>query len=242
MERSRLSMLGSAGALNDHLDMKTPALLAKLSKLWEAKRPTIRRNLRPPATESSSLAFEKFLGRALPEPLKSFYNWHDGFRDEHAALEEFFGWCSQSSVKKHKRLLDKMEQEGHFEDWQKGSWWNSGWLPFLQFNNEDFVCVDLDGSLLDLPGAVFIRRNGEERRTVLAPSFAAWLSAHVAITEAGPDTDDEDSWVDHFLSRKTKNLRSQISSGFPKHVSAIPAKKPKSAPANRNRQRTSGKP
>jgi len=208
---------------DDQPNMKTPALLAKLGGMWQTKRPTIRRILRPPATNTSILAFEKSLGRPLPEPMKLFYNWHDGFRDEHASMEGFFGWCALSSIKKHKRTLDKMEQQGFFEDWQKGSWWNPGWLPFLQFNNEDFVCVDLDGSLHSVCGSVFVRGNSDERRTILAPSFEAWLHAHVAITEAGPDTDDDDAWADHFLSKKAQKIRSQVTPGFPKYVSAIPA-------------------
>lgn len=206
------------------IDDNTHGLLAKLGNIWETKRPSLRRLLRPPAARSKVLAFEKSLAQRLPQPLKSFYYWHDGLRDEHAPMEEFFGWCSLSSMKKHKQSLDKMEEKGFFEDWQPGSWWNPGWLPFLQFNNEDYVCVDLNGALLDLPGAVFIRRNSDDRRTILAPSFNAWLQAHVAMTEAGPDAPAaDDAWVEHFLSKKAMDIRSQITPDFPKYVSAIRA-------------------
>lgn len=141
-------------------------------------------------------------------------------KDIHLAVEGFFGWCSIREIQRAKASLDELERDGLFSEWQPGSWWHPSWVPFLQFNLEEHVCIDLAGSLGCGVGAVFVRRNNDTTRVVLAPSFDAWLDAHIELTLAGPANASEDEWVDHFDSAKARNIRSRILPAFPVKVKA----------------------
>ncbi len=188
--------------------------LKALAKVWAVKRPMRYGALRPGASPASKLVL------ALPRPLRTLYTWHDGLRDEHLALEEEFGWPSLKAITQSKRSLDSMEKQRFFEAWAPGSWWNAGWQPVLQFNLEDFLCVDVAGTLGEGRGAVFIRRNASPTRTVLASSFDAWLEMHLKITEAGPEGGSEEAWLSHFGSPVAKRLRKKVEARFPRKVEA----------------------
>ncbi len=107
-----------------------------------------------------------------------------------------------------------------FEDWRPGSWWNAKWIPFLQFNHEEYVCVDVPGALGHGRGAVFVRENADPRRVVLAPSVHAWLHHHVEITAAGPPDAEDDAWCDHFESPGAQAIRARLDPGFPRYAVA----------------------
>lgn len=196
-------------------------LLARLDQLWAAKRPALRKASRPPAMIAQlGLLEQEAAGARLPSAFRSFYLWHDGFRDEHLELEDFFGWWSIKEILKYYKRLGRIHRSGHFSDWFPGETWCPSWVPFLQFNVEDHVCLDLPGRLGKGRGAVFVRKGVEvdATRLVLAPSFHAWLHAHVEITAAGPDDEDQDEWVDFFASTKANRIRQRLDPGFPARV------------------------
>ncbi len=180
-----------------------------LDRLWAAKRPNLFRSLRAGTTSPK-----------VPAPLRPLYAWHDGLRDQHLSVEGFFGWSSHSQMLQRKRTLDVMERDGFFDDWQPGSWWHPSWLPFMQFNLEDFVCLDAGGTLGHGRNVVFVRTNTSPTRVIIASSLARWLKAHFEITKVGPESDDDDEWVDHFGSAKAKRIRKTIDPGLPKKVKA----------------------
>ena len=190
------------------------ALLGKLDVLRARKRPALRRQLRRGVAPGKLDAVSVRLGVKLPPALRALYRWHDGLRDPHASVEGHFGWGSLASGLALKRTLDQMERDGFF-DGPTGVWWNPSWLPVLQFNLEDLVCVDLAGTLGKGRGAVFVRDNVDPRRTILAPSLHAWLHAHVVVTERGPDGADDDTWADYFTSPATARVRRTLDPGFP---------------------------
>lgn len=204
---------------------ETNPMLLRLERAWRDKRPELLAATSPPATPATLDGLEKLVGLPLPATLHALYRWRGGLKDVHTAVEGFFGWCSPREIRKAKSMLDRLERDGFFEDWQPGSWWNLGWLPFLQFNFEEHVCIDLTGDLGLGAGVVFIRENASPTRVVLAPSFDAWLEAHVELTECGPAGGDEDAWIDHFTSAKARASRARLSPGFPKKVRAKRAKK-----------------
>jgi cell wall assembly regulator SMI1 len=190
----------------------------RLDALWTVMRPQLALELRPGAA-SDELAAST--GPLLTPELKSLYAWHDGAEDIHRPFEGFFGWSPLADVTSTKRMLDELEVESFQRDgWPPGVWWNSGWIPFLQFNCSDYVCVDVPGSLGRGSGAAFIRRNSGEERVVLAPSLLEWLRAHLEITASGPRGADHDAWVEHFESEKARTIRSIVSPGFPTSVHA----------------------
>jgi hypothetical protein len=190
--------------------------LARLSTLWADKRPGFEKRLRPGASAASLAKFAKSLGLPLPREVVAFYAWHDGAKDEHEPLEGNYGWFSLAGIAKHKKMLDTMGFED--ETTYPKYCWNVAWLPFLQFNYEDVVCLDTRS------GAVFERYNARRSTLVLAPSFRAWLDAHVAITAAaktlsGASEEDTCATItDAFTGRVAKQIRSRVSPGFPKSL------------------------
>ncbi|MGC4119414.1 MAG: SMI1/KNR4 family protein [Myxococcales bacterium] len=195
-------------------------LVKSLGAVWARRRPEIWRGLRPGASAARIDALAAHFDLTLPSAFRKLYAWHDGLRDEHTVLEGEFGWLSLSRMKETKKALDRMERQGFFSDYLPGSWWNISWLPFLQFNLEDHYCVDLGGALGRGRGVVFLRRNSDPRRLIVASSFHAWLHAHVELTSAGPDDADEDAWIEYFASRRASRIRRALDPGFPIAVTA----------------------
>lgn len=194
--------------------------IQRLEGVWRRKSPDVAKGLAKPATAAALAKLEEAARGKLPKAMRELYAAHDGMKDEHQAVEGFFGWMSIQKLLAAKKTLDGMERDGFFEDWRSGEWWNEGFLPFLQFNNEDYVCVDLDGTLGLGKGAVFARGNADPVRVVLAPTFEAWIDQHVAILETVPEGGDEDEFKDAFEGAAAKKIRARVSPGFPKQKKA----------------------
>lgn len=176
---------------------------ATLSALWRVKRPDLERGLRKGATPLQLASFHKKLGLALPKTFDALYAWHDGADDEHGWFEAAYGFCRLVHILSHKKMLDEMRGDD--------GTWNRAWVPFLQSNAEDFICIDTAN------GQIFEWRNyGGKKRTLLAPSLDAWLAAHIAITEAAKSLDDDDAVYDAFTGATAKKLRARVSPGYPK--------------------------
>jgi cell wall assembly regulator SMI1 len=188
---------------------RTGGLLARLSELWAAKRPGFEKRLRPGATPAALQKFEKALGVKLPKELFAFYAWHDGARDHEVDRLETCGWMPLRKALETKKMLDTMgfEDETIYPKYA----WSLAWVPFLE-SDGDTVCVDTRS------GIVFKRYNNTTV-VLLAPSFAAWLAAHVAITDAirvKPGEDPDDSFFDAFNGGIDARIRRKISPGYPK--------------------------
>jgi cell wall assembly regulator SMI1 len=151
----------------------TKKLLARLSELWADKRPGFERGLRKGATAAQLAAFQKKLGLRLPKAFHALYAWHDGAKDEHEPFEGVYGFCPLSLVSKHKKMLDDVRGDD--------GTWDRAWVPFLQENYSDLVCLDTTS------GEVLEWRNVGGPRAVLAPSLDAWLEAYVVRASEEPD-------------------------------------------------------
>jgi cell wall assembly regulator SMI1 len=188
--------------------------LVELSKVWSQKRPGFEKRLRPGASSAALARFVKSLGLKLPPGFLAFYAWHDGTKDEHEPLEGAYGWFSLAGILKHKKMLDTMGFED--EDIYPKYCWSQAWVPFLQANYSDLVCLDTRS------GIVFVRYNSEQRVVLLAPSFRAWLAAHIALTQAAPTltgSSAEETWqrvYDAFNGAAAKRIRKTLAAGFPK--------------------------
>jgi predicted DNA-binding WGR domain protein/cell wall assembly regulator SMI1 len=183
--------------------------LAKLSTLWAEKRPGFEKRLRPGASPTKLAKFQKALGLKVPREFLAFYAWHDGAKDYQTDRLETDGWLSLSALLEFKEMLDTMgfEDESTYPKYS----WSPAWVPFLMADG-DSVCVDTRS------GVVFKRYNSTGV-VLLAPSFAAWLAAHIAITEAirtTPGEDADDRFFDAFNGGIEERIRSKISPGYPK--------------------------
>jgi len=178
-------------------------VFAALSALWAVKRPELERGFRKGATPAQLASFRKKLGLALPEGFDALYAWHDGADDEDDWFEGAYGFCRLAHILSHKEMLDDVRGDD--------GTWNAAWVPFLQTNSEDFICIDTT------TGEIFEWRNyGGTKRVRLAPSLDAWLAAHLAISEAAKSLDDDDAVYAAFTGAKANKLRARVSPGYPK--------------------------
>jgi predicted DNA-binding WGR domain protein len=183
--------------------------LARLSALWAEKRPGFEKRLRPGASPAAMAKFRKALGLKVPSEFLAFYAWHDGAKNPETDRLETDGWLSLAGLLEFKKMLDTMGFED--EDTYPKYSWSPTWVPFLMADG-DAVCVDTRS------GVVFKRYNNTQV-VLLAPSFVAWLAAHVAITEAiriAPDDDPDDGFFDAFNGGIDQRIRRKISPGYPK--------------------------
>jgi len=176
----------------------------RLSELWAEKRPGFERGLRKGATDAQRAAFQRKLGLPLPEALLRLYAWHDGAKDDNEAFEGAYGFPRLALVLSHKAMVDDVRGDD--------GTWDRGWVPFLQENYSDLVCVDTAS------GEVFEWFNSAApgRRVILAPSFDAWLAAHVAITESARSLADWDAVYEAFNGPRAKKARAAVSPGYPR--------------------------
>jgi cell wall assembly regulator SMI1 len=182
---------------------------ARLSALWAEKRPGFEKRLRPGANAAALARFKKALGLEVPPELLALYAWHDGAKNPQTDRLETDGWLSLAGLLKFKKMLDTMGFEDE-QTYPKYSW-NPAWVPFLE-SDGDSVCIDTRS------GVVFKRFN-DTHVVLLAPSFAAWLAAHVAITEAirvAPDEDPDGRFFDAFNGSIAERIRRRMSPGYPK--------------------------
>jgi cell wall assembly regulator SMI1 len=185
--------------------------LARLSALWAEKRPGFEKRLRPGAKAATLAKFRQKLGLEVPREFLAFYAWHDGAKDHAIDRLETDGWLSLAGILELKEMLDTMGFED--EDTYPKYAWSRTWIPFLE-SDGDSVCIDARS------GAVFKRRN-DTSVVLLAPSFAAWLSAHVAITEAirvVPGEDADEAFFAAFNGPIEGRVRRKISPGYPKRL------------------------
>jgi cell wall assembly regulator SMI1 len=205
----RIRRVRQRGGLMKPRPTSTKTLLTRLSELWALKRPGFEERLRPGASPASLARFQRVLGTKLPRGLLALYAWHDGARDHAADRLETCGWMPLRKALETKKMLDTtgFEDETIYPKYA----WSLAWVPFLE-SDGDTVCVDTKS------GVVFERHN-DTSVVLLAPSFAAWLAAHVAITEAirvkvGEDAHDQ--FFQAFNGGIDARVRRKVSPGYPK--------------------------
>ena len=59
-------------------------------------------------------------------------------------------------------------------------WWNDKWIPIGRSISGDCICVDLDPGTGGVSGQMIEMFHDDDRRTVLAPDFAALLAEWLA--------------------------------------------------------------
>jgi cell wall assembly regulator SMI1 len=152
-------------------------LLAKLDQWLHAHRQKYHKGLQAGATLAELDALQTALGAPLPADLRTWLSWHNGQSAEvFGALEESWHPMSTTEIADAKRDLDA---EGH-------PGWRRTWIPFLDDDNGDYLCLDPDE-----PG-VPVREcwRGKAEHAVAAPSLAAWVERFLHGVEQGEYTED----------------------------------------------------
>jgi cell wall assembly regulator SMI1 len=148
------------------------ALLTRLDAWLAKKRPRFQKNLLPGASAADLAGLEKSLGKPVPGQLQEWLRWHNGQGDDFVGyFEGHWLLMSSSKIAAAKAELDETgADEG----------WNKAWLPFLDDDGGNFVCLDL--SQPEPAVVVFWMGASPEKK---APSLEAWLGDVVSALEAG---------------------------------------------------------
>jgi cell wall assembly regulator SMI1 len=153
-------------------------LLKRLENWLKKNRPHFLKGLSPGATSFQLDGLQAELNLKLPVELRSFLSWHDG------QGEEFIGCFEQDW------LLMSCEQimaaKGDLDHDAPSTGWNPAWIPFLDNNAGDFLC--LDTSQAKAPVRAFWL--GEKEHEVVAPSLTDWLADFVENVEKGNYQED----------------------------------------------------
>lgn len=156
---------------------KVTVLLARLDQWIETHRERFQQALQPGATSAECDALTAALGKPLPETLRALLTWHNGQNpDVPGAFEQNWYLMSTEDIAEAKKELDAEAHAG----------WHKDWIPFLDDDNGNYLCLDL-GS----PNAP-VREcwRGRAEHPQVAPSLTTWLEAFVNNLERGAYAED----------------------------------------------------
>jgi cell wall assembly regulator SMI1 len=154
-----------------------PGLLSRLDRWLEARRPRYRNGLLAGASAADLDRLQEALGRPVPEELRTWLGWHNG-QDPNVfgSLEEDWHPMSAAEIAAAKKELDA---EGH-------PGWHREWIPFLDDDNGDFLCLDPTQAGMAVRGCW----RGKAEHAVVAPSLAAWVEHFVSGLEQNKYQED----------------------------------------------------
>jgi cell wall assembly regulator SMI1 len=159
-------------------DMK--ALLARLDRWLAVHRPDFYKGLLPGAGPAELAGLQKNLGLPLPHSLRALLAWHNGqSTDTIARFEQYWSLMSTDQIGEAKSELDANVL-------QDKTGWQPAWIPFLENDAGDYVC--LDTSQAKAPVREFWLDRMEH--PVVAPSLEAWLAERIEAMERGEYYED----------------------------------------------------
>jgi cell wall assembly regulator SMI1 len=154
------------------------SLLARLEHWLNQHRRRFLEGLNPGASPAELDTLQAGLGREIPAELRQLLAWHNGQKADFSGhLERDWDLMSTARIVDAKKDLD---------GGQTASGWDRAWIPFLDDDAGDYVCLDTS-----LPGhAVREFWQGKTDAPVIGPSLAAWLEKFVAAVERGQYHED----------------------------------------------------
>ncbi len=154
-----------------------PALLARLDVYLAKHRKRFAKGLLPGAPPDQLALLQSDLGTPVPDELRVWLSWHNGQSEDVAgAFVQSFHLMSTQQIVQVKKELDA----------EKSSAWDRAWIPFLDDDNDDYVCVEARS-----PGCP-VREywRGKEQHPVVAASLTAWVEQFVTALEKGEYAED----------------------------------------------------
>jgi cell wall assembly regulator SMI1 len=156
------------------------ALLTRLEAWLARHRRHFLEGLAPGATPAELEDLQRRFGVPLPASLRALLAWHNGQTPETLArFEADWSLMSAREIADAKQELDAQAAGG-------ATGWQAAWVPFLDNDDGDYVCLDTAQ-----PGAP-VREFWQDRREhpVVAPSLEAWLEDKVTAMERGAYHED----------------------------------------------------
>jgi cell wall assembly regulator SMI1 len=151
-------------------------LLLRLEKWLKKHRKGYAKGLNPGATPDELKALVA-LEKRVPEELQTLLAWHNGQETGLAGkLEQDWLLMSCEQIVEARRYLDE----------DAALKWKKAWLPFLDDDQGDYLCVDTSKSPAPVRGFWM----GQKEQPVVAASLADWLEEFVRAVEAGEYEED----------------------------------------------------
>jgi cell wall assembly regulator SMI1 len=159
--------------------------LARLERWLAQHRSRYHQALLPGASTAELDSLAKKLGVPLPADLRVLLAWHNG-PESAGALVETWLFMGTATIATGKQELDADAAT---------TGWQPAWVPFLDDDQGDYLCLDTSQPLSPLREFVF----GKKEHPVIASSLAAWLADFVAALERGEYIEDPERG--HFMRR-----------------------------------------
>jgi cell wall assembly regulator SMI1 len=166
--------------------------------LW-ANAPQLMSELNPAATDAELQQLAATIGTELPADFLSFYRVHNGQRNDDGGLLNGEELLSVSRMLTEWTIWNDLFKGGDFEGATstpdagvRADWWNPLWLPLTYDGAGNHCCLDLSPALGGTRGQVIRMWHDDGERTLLAPSFAEWMTQYVTALEAGKYVFSED--------------------------------------------------
>ena len=157
-------------------------ILARLERWLGKHRPEFLRALCPGASQTDLDDLASELGRPLPADLRTLLSWHNGQDpDAVGCLEQNWRLMSSSEIGKAEKELKAAAASGKSNDH-----WDAAWIPFLDDDAGNYVCLDTSRSGVPLREVILGRSNQQ----LLAASLTAWLEDFVNAVERGEYVED----------------------------------------------------
>jgi cell wall assembly regulator SMI1 len=152
-------------------------LLGRVDHWLATHRQRFRHALLPGASDADCDTLSAALSKPLPQELRTWLTWHNGqSADVPGAFEQNWHLMSTREIADAKKELDAQPHEG----------WQHAWVPFLDDDNGNHLCLDLSS-----PGCP-VREcwRGRSDHPVLAPSLSDWVADFVTALERGAYAED----------------------------------------------------
>jgi cell wall assembly regulator SMI1 len=155
-----------------------PDLLDRLERWLKKNRPHYLKDLPRGASDIQLAGLETELNLRLPADLRGFLSWHDG-QGENTMGRFEQDWLLMSCD-------EIIAAKGDLDHDAATTGWNAAWIPFLDNDAGDFLCLDTGQPKAPVRGFWL----GEKEHGIVAPSLADWLADFVANVEKGNYEED----------------------------------------------------
>ena len=178
-------------------------LIARLDSAIRTAHPRFYESLGPASSAEEIDALETLAGLPLPGALRALLAWHCGSWDEDVETS-IASWRLMHADEAAEAVTMMRELLAEDDSWEETTWWSRNWIPFLDDDGGQYVCVDLDGignltrcdagaeeftyshtPLVGVPGQVVMFDHEIGPCDVLAPSLKIWLASLADAIGAG---------------------------------------------------------
>jgi len=147
-------------------------LFAKIDDWLSVHRPEYFSLLNPPASDYLFGALRSTAGIELPDPVKRFYEWHDG--QQAGTFDQLFLNLTFMTLMEIATTHQMHQHVSVFDQWSEEHW-QPCWVPFLSNGGGDYLCIATE-SFRDIPaGSVLWFDHETTDRDIIYNNFKTFL-------------------------------------------------------------------